>query len=233
MVGGVLTLGITTSTSVMGVALADGARVVAHRVEPTDRRHAERLLPLVHEVLAEAGHRLPDVRRLAVDVGPGLFTGLRVGLATVGGLARGGEVRVVTASSLFLVAAGAQLEGELLAVIDARRSEVFVQRFRRTGDRVVALDEARVLDPLTDAAWLPALPAVGDGAVRHRESFEAAGATVRPGDPSPIELVRRADDLPTSPTRIPSPCYLRDPDARIGTWSTRAPGTRTPGTRAP
>lgn len=214
-----LTLAVTTSTSVMGVAVGAG-EVVAQRVESTDRQHAERLLPLVAEVLADGGWRLQDVERIAVDVGPGLFTGLRVGLATVGGLARSLEVPVVTASSLFLVAAGAGVQGELLAVIDARRSEVFAQPFRVTGTDVVALADPAVLAP--DAAGpVAGSLAVGDGAVRYRQHFTDAGAEVRSGAPDPVELLRRAGALPVSPTRVPAPSYLRAPDARIGAWATR------------
>lgn len=218
---GVLTLGISTSTSVMGVAVGDGTDRVVERVEPTERRHAERLLPLVQEVLADGGWQLTDLDRIAVDIGPGLFTGLRVGLATVGGLSRSLGLPVATASSLLLVAAGSGLEGELLAVIDARRGEVFCQRFRIDGRSIEALGDAALVDPV-HASDLPALPAVGDGAERYRAAFEGAGARVVAGHPAPAELVRRADDLPLSANRVPTPAYLRLPDARIGAWETRA-----------
>jgi tRNA threonylcarbamoyladenosine biosynthesis protein TsaB len=216
----VLTLGLTTSTPVMGVALGRDGTVLAERRESTDRRHAERLLPLVGEVLADAGCRLAHVERIAVDIGPGLFTGLRVGLATVGGLARALGTGVVTAPSLLLVAAGAGIDGEVLAVIDARRGEVFCQRFAIDGPVVRPLGQATLLDPATDP--LPALPAVGDGAECYRPRCEQAGATVHAGAPCPAELVRRADALPSSPSRVPLPVYLREPDARVGAWATRA-----------
>jgi tRNA threonylcarbamoyladenosine biosynthesis protein TsaB len=221
---GVLTLGITTSTSVMGVALAADGRLLAERVEPTDRRHAERLIPLVQEVLGSAGRRLDQVERLAADTGPGLFTGLRVGLATVGGLARALDVATVTASSLFLLAAGAGRQGDVLAVIDARRGEVFCQRFFVDGRRPVPVGRAVLIDPAAGlAAVAPSpVPALGDGATRYRHHFEAAGCQVVAADPSPAELVLRADELPVSPTRFPAACYLREPDARIGSWATRA-----------
>ena len=216
-----LTLGVTTSTGVMGVAVGRGVEVIAERWEQTDRQHAERLLPLVHEVLDLAGARLGDVDRLAVDVGPGLFTGLRVGLATVGGLARALDVGVVTAQSLFLVAAGAGVDGEVLAVIDARRGEVFAQRFRVDARRVQALTPPRLADP-ADLDPPPGLTVLGDGAVRYRDQLARAGAHVQPADPSAGELVRRAPELPPSSERVPAPCYLRPPDARIGAWTTRA-----------
>lgn len=214
-----LTLGLTTSTGAMAVAVGRGADVVAERRELTDRQHAERLLPLIHEALDQAGQRLRDVERLAVDVGPGLFTGLRVGLATVGGLARALEVPVVTASSLFLVAAGSGLDGDLLAVIDARRGEVFAQPFRVSGTSVTALAPPRLLAP-AELDVAAGRPLVGDGAVRYRDQVPLGG-DVRPADPCAVELVRRAEDLPVSPHRVPAPCYLRAPDARIGAWTTR------------
>jgi tRNA threonylcarbamoyladenosine biosynthesis protein TsaB len=216
----VLTLGITTSTSVMGVAVGDD-RVRAEQVESTDRRHAERLLPLALEVLERAGSGLHDVERLAIDTGPGLFTGLRVGLATIGGLARALDRPVVTASSLFLIAAGWGHAGSVLAVIDARRGEVFAQPFRIDGPAVVPLAGPEVLDPAAAVERAAGAPAVGDGAERYREQFEAAGVVVHPGPPSAAELVRRAGSLPVSPSRIPAPTYLREPDARVGVWATR------------
>lgn len=217
-----LTLGLTTSTSVMAVAVGRGGQVLGEKVEPTDRRHAERLIPLALEVLAGAGCGLHDVGRLAIDIGPGLFTGLRVGLATVGGLARALDVGVVTATSLFLLAAGAGRQGDLFAVIDARRGEVFCQRFTVTGRRVESTGPADLLDPSGDLSALRALPAVGDGAIRYRPQFEGAGCAVVEGSPSAAELVRRADELDLSPTRVPAACYLREPDARIGSWATRS-----------
>ena len=223
-----LTLAVTTSTSVMGVAVAGDGDVLAARVEPTERRHAERLLPLALEALAAAGVGLGDVERLAVDVGPGLFTGLRVGLATVGGLARALEVEVVTASSLFLLAAGAGGTGEVLSVIDARRGEVFAQPFDIGAGVVRPLGPAVVVDPAVPLATLTGgvsdrafLRVVGDGAVRYGQRFEEAGCTVVDGSPSVHELARRADQLDRSPTRVPTPSYLREPDARIGAWTTR------------
>jgi tRNA threonylcarbamoyladenosine biosynthesis protein TsaB len=218
----VLTLGITTSTPVMGVALARGGEVVAHRCEPAERRHAERLVPLVLDVLADAGRELGDVGRLAVDIGPGLFTGLRVGLATVGGLARGLDVGVVVAPSLVLLAAGAGVRGPLLAVIDARRGEVFAQPFLVGATAVTPAAEARVLDPAEAAGWAGGGPSVGDGAVRYRPVFAAAGVAVAAAHPSAAELARRADQWAPSPGRVPTPHYLRPPDARVGAWTTRA-----------
>lgn len=128
-------LAVTSSTSVVGVAVGLAgapADAVVWRQSVTDRRHAEELTPLIERTLADAGCRLADIDCLVVDAGPGRFTGLRVGLATVRTLALVLDRPVVALTSLEILA-GAELERPLLAVIDARRGEVFQQRFEAGG----------------------------------------------------------------------------------------------------
>jgi len=125
-------LAVTSSTAVVGVAAAssvDGGpvQVVASEQITTDRRHAEELTPMIASVLADAGWSVGGVDAFAVDIGPGRFTGLRVGLATVRSLALAVDAPVVGITSLELLAA--EHPGAVTAVVDARRSEVFQQRF--------------------------------------------------------------------------------------------------------
>ena len=100
-------LAIDTATEAMSVALHDASTVCAHRFELIGRGHAERVLPLVQEVLAEQGWALSDLTALAVGRGPGAFTGVRIGISVAQGLAYGLGIPVVGVSDLEAVAVGA------------------------------------------------------------------------------------------------------------------------------
>lgn len=196
-----LTLGIDTSTDVR-VGLADGAGILASRAVTDSRAHAEQLMPLVNATLAEAGRTLHDLGLIVVGVGPGPFTGLRVGVVTAQtlGFALGVPVRGVC--SLDAVAAGHLVAGnpggEFLAVSDARRREVYWARYDTDGRRV----EGPAVSP---ASELPELPVVGPGA-------GLAGGT-----PSPLDGGILALDGAELPGVGLSPLYLRRPDATVPT----------------
>ncbi len=196
-----LTLGIDTSTDVR-VGLADGAGILASRAVTDSRAHAEQLMPLVNASLAEAGRTLHDLGLIVVGVGPGPFTGLRVGVVTAQtlGFALGVPVRGVC--SLDAVAAGHLVAGnpggEFLAVSDARRREVYWARYDADGRRV----EGPAVSP---ASELPELPVVGPGA-------GLAGGT-----PSPLDGGILALAGPELPEVGLSPLYLRRPDATVPT----------------
>ena len=134
-------LGIETSTELVGAALLDEAGRHAESVVVGRRRHAEALAPAIEHVLAQAGMPLSSVTGLAVDIGPGLFTGLRVGVATAQGLAEGLGLEVWCATSLQVLARTALDDGQdgrVAAVVDARRGEVFAALYGRApaGPRV-------------------------------------------------------------------------------------------------
>ncbi|MGF1596100.1 MAG: tRNA (adenosine(37)-N6)-threonylcarbamoyltransferase complex dimerization subunit type 1 TsaB [Acidimicrobiales bacterium] len=228
-----LSLAVTSSTSVVGVAVAriegadgDGGLavggLVAHEVA-TDRRHAEELTPLLVLTLAEAGVAMGDIERLVVDVGPGRFTGLRVGLATVRTLALALDVEVVGVTSLEILAA-AVVERPVVAVVDARRAEVFQQRFDDGGP----VGPPVVGPPAELAAAAAGAVVVGDGADRYLEIYGPAVVTGR--NPSAATMLRLAADRPSRPGHRIEPCYLRDPDVHINV-KTR-PGTAALGTGA-
>lgn len=206
-----MTLAVTSSTSVVGVAIGpagadDQAAVVADQIE-TDRRHAEELTPMIGAVLRRAGVSIGDLELLAVDVGPGRFTGLRVGLATVKTLALALGVPVVGLTSLEILAA-AEVERPLVAVIDARRSEVFQQRFDPAGGPAVVGPPEELASDVEGAAAV-----VGDGADRYAELY---GAEVRPGRvPSAAVMIRLATQRPSGPGAAIEPRYLRDPDVNV------------------
>jgi tRNA threonylcarbamoyladenosine biosynthesis protein TsaB len=200
-------LGIDTATPATAVAVWSPDRALERRDDPPPGgrpAHASRLLALVHE-LAE----WDAIDRIAVGVGPGGFTGLRIGIATARALAQARDLPLVGVSSLAALAA--PVEGPVVAVIDARRGEVFAAS-------PGAFDPV-ALKPADLAARIqPGAPAVGDGAVRFREVLERAGATV-PADDSPLHRVSAIQVCILGADREPAgrdallPDYRREPDA--------------------
>jgi tRNA threonylcarbamoyladenosine biosynthesis protein TsaB len=137
-------LAFDTSTFAASAAVVDGGTVLAESSVLQRAGHSERLLPLVDEVLARAGLPLGAIDRLAVGLGPGSFTGVRLGLATAKGLQLATGIPLVGVSSLDALAASAWgVEGPLVAALDARRDEVYAALFRqREGDREAVGAEA-------------------------------------------------------------------------------------------
>jgi tRNA threonylcarbamoyladenosine biosynthesis protein TsaB len=183
----VIVLGLDTATpaTVAGVLRGDGVVFEArHDPQPGERPgHATRLLGLVDEVLDAAGLSLGEVDRIAAGVGPGSFTGLRIGIATARGLAQATGAELVAASTLRALAEGAPAaERPVAAVVDARRGEAFAAAW--IGDTEVIAPAA--LSPEALARALTALSgtplALGDGALRFRAQLEPAGALIPPDD---------------------------------------------------
>lgn len=202
-------LAVTSSTAVVGVAAAIDGTIVASDQVVTDRRHAEELTPMIARVLADAGWAVGDLSILAVDVGPGRFTGLRVGLATVRTLALAIDAPVVGMTSLEILAA--DHAGPVTAVVDARRNEVFQQRFV-DGD---AIGDARVGPAAEMVTFVePGDTVIGDGADRYRDVY--GGHTLMAGrDPLATSLARIAAGRSGRPGREVEPVYLRDADVQI------------------
>jgi tRNA threonylcarbamoyladenosine biosynthesis protein TsaB len=233
----VIVLGFDTATSAtaVGLRLADGATLTARDDPQAGQRpgHATRLLPLADRLLEEAGIGWDALQRIAVGLGPGTFTGLRVGIATAHGLARSLGVDLVGVGSLHALAHGAagEWQGSILALIDARRREVFAGAF--SSEESLAADEPlaapRALAPEDigelrsrgelrprEGPWF----AVGDGAVLYRSHIEALGIEV-PTDLSSLHKIDGAAicalalaAAPSEPSAI-LPDYLRRPDAEI------------------
>lgn len=216
-----IVLGIDTATAatVVGLRSADGGVLEARDDPRTDQRpgHSTRLLPLAAELLDRAGLRWNDLERIAVGVGPGTFTGLRVGLASAHGLALSSGAELVGVSSLRALALNARERPCVLAAIDARRGELFLagyqQEMESIAPRAVAPDAVGEL--LADADWL----ALGDGARLYRDELENAGASV-PDDGSELHLITGDSlcelglnaDVAAEPL---VPDYLRRPDATL------------------
>jgi tRNA threonylcarbamoyladenosine biosynthesis protein TsaB len=209
-------LGLDTATAGTAVAVwaPDGPAVERRDDPPIGARpaHAQRLLPLVEEVLAAARATWDDVTRIAVGVGPGGFTGLRLGIATARALAQARGCELVGVSSLEALASGARDDGTVVAAIDARRGEVFAAAYPGFGPVAVT--------PVDLAARIPrGALTVGDGAVRFREELERAGAAI-PADDSPLHRVSAlqvcrlgaSDEAADRDALLPD--YRREPDAK-------------------
>lgn len=234
----ILAFDTATPATAVGVAeLADGssppealAIELRDDPEPGSRpNHTRRLLELIEACLERAGWRWDELDRLAVGVGPGTFTGLRIGVATAQALARSRGLAVVGTSSLAalaLPAAAAHPDRSVVAVLDARRNEAFAAGWSggsRPGHDAPIL-EPSVLRPqeLEDAAsrLAPDALAIGDGAVKFAENLRRSGLFVPPEDSelhriTALAHCRLAADLrPTEPDAI-QPEYLRQPDAEI------------------
>jgi tRNA threonylcarbamoyladenosine biosynthesis protein TsaB len=219
----VIVVGLDTATpsTVAGVLLGDG-RVVEARDDPPEGsrgEHAGRLLPLLESALREAAVGWDDVDRIAVGVGPGGFTGLRIGIATARALAQARGLPLVPVSSLAALAAGTDAASLVAAVIDARRGEVFAGVWERELERLAPA----AIAPDALAARLRALEApvqaVGDGAVRFRRELEAAGVAV-PADRSDLHRIAAAPLCRLGVAGEPAdrdrllPDYRREPDAK-------------------
>jgi tRNA threonylcarbamoyladenosine biosynthesis protein TsaB len=216
----VVGLDTATPSTVAGVLLPGGEVVERRDDPPAGARpaHAARLLALAEEALAAAGAGWPDVARIAVGVGPGGFTGLRIGVATARALAQAHDTPLVAVSTLRALAS--EVDGRVAAVIDARRGEVFAAAWDGDGAELLA-PRALAPDALADAlrALGGAVSAVGDGAVRFRPELERAGATVPPDGARAHRVGARALcrlGAAGEPARrdLLLPDYRRDPDAK-------------------
>ena len=224
-------LGFDTSTAHLSVAVGAGSDVVCERTvdpDPDGRpRHARELLGVVEDVVSEAGG-WETVGRLAVGLGPGTFTGLRIGIATARGLAQSGGLELVGVSSLAALAAGSEEGRPVLAVIDAKRNEVFAALY----EGQMEVWEASVGTPEDFAERIRSMAerplAVGDGAVRFRGELEACGAEIPPSEDGAHRVwARRVCRLAAGAEAVPlaevKPTYLRRPDAEL--WRERDRGT--------
>jgi tRNA threonylcarbamoyladenosine biosynthesis protein TsaB len=172
-------LGIETATGLGGVALIEGETVRAeYRIEMA-MMHAERLMVLIDRVLADTGRSLDDLDALAVSIGPGSFTGLRVAVNTVKGLVFGTPIPVAAVPTLEAMAWNASAGGYLVCpMIDAKKGEVYAALFSsEAGGGLKRMMEDRVISPEALCEHLskssgPPTVFLGDGASRYREVFQ-------------------------------------------------------------
>ncbi len=235
-------LGLDTATQVTAAALWDseaGDGGVEARDDPPPGvrpRHSTRLLPSIVELLEREAVSWEDLDRLAVGVGPGTFTGLRIGIATARALSRAQTIPLAGVSTLESLALGGARSAQgsesaaaVVAVMDARRREVFVAGWRLRSGKIGARLAERFLEPQVLApadlaerleAFGPRMLAVGDGSVEFRTVLERSGLSI-PDDGSELHRVSAlnhcrlaAGHRAGAPGEI-RPEYVRLPDAEI------------------
>ncbi len=233
-----MVLAVESATELAGVALADENGVLATVTVSRGRHHAESIAPAIDFVCRRAGVGLSELDAVGVDVGPGLFTGLRVGVGTARALSFALDKPLVGVGSLevlaYAVATSGVVSGTLtVPVVDARRGEVFVGRLRTTSDGVSWEAPEMRRSPEALAAELSELDEsfvlAGDGARRYRAMLGAVPGAVSVGEaldfPPPGVLATMAvgkaavGEFHDSSAVLPH--YLRDADTRIN-WHTRA-----------
>ncbi len=234
-----LILGIETATEQVSCALGGHEGVLALFEVLRGRRHAESLAPAIEFICRQADVTLDELGAIAVDVGPGLFTGMRVGIATAKAMAQALRVPVIPIASVDLLAFPLRhADGLIAAVIDARRDEVYFAFYRQVPGGVQRLTGPTVgsVDDLIGELLARGEEAlcVGDGALRHREQISTGARRIDFAEqwlahPSAAPLVQLAHAKALREEWVPAsevePIYLRKPDAQIK-WATRAAATR-------
>ena len=220
-----LILALDASTSAVTVAVArasESGREVLAEVSVPSRGASEALLPAAHAALSLAGRDLNEVERILVGVGPGTFTGIRIALAAARGLALATGAALSKNSTLAALAAPASMsmeEPDVLAVLDAKRRQVFMQRFAGgyAPEKILCVTPEELPAP-DESLREPRTLLVGDGAVRYRAMLSGLGRMAP--DASPLHRVTAtghvlsADLSPVSAREV-VPLYVREPDAEV------------------
>jgi tRNA threonylcarbamoyladenosine biosynthesis protein TsaB len=211
-------LAIETSTSQASVALCDSGQLVLERSSARPKQSAERLLPMIAEVLGEAGWPASSLERLGVSVGPGSFTGLRVGIACAQGLSLGLGIPLVGVTSLQAMARAvpANILGLRAALLDARRAEVFAGVYEagpRAAEHLAPFAVAAAGAANTLSAQL-AQPLVWIGSGLTLAGIEPTFASPQTNEPSAQAVGLLAEEL--NPRDHPAiPVYVRDAGATL------------------
>ena len=220
-------LAFDTSGPALSAAVADRWHIRGARHEPLARGHAERLLPLLTEVMGEAGCAWHDLDLVVTSIGPGNFTGLRVGIATARALSLALERPVLGIGTLELAAQAAFDPADdrpIQVILDARRSEVYAQRF--SGDLAPLSEPALLSLDRIPEAWVPGSRLVADPIAGLGDLWGGdAMMETRLDAGNLVEAARRllAAGVVAVPGRALRPLYLRQPDARIGAGASLLP----------
>ncbi|MFD1913894.1 tRNA (adenosine(37)-N6)-threonylcarbamoyltransferase complex dimerization subunit type 1 TsaB [Halodurantibacterium flavum] len=196
-----LILGFDTSAAHCAAALLMGPRVIAQRHEPMDKGQAERLVPLLEDMLSEAGHRWPDLTAIGVGIGPGNFTGIRIAVAAARGLALALRIPAIGITSFEALAHG--LPRPLLVTLDARRGAHYAQDIGAGAPFLV--QDGTLPHPL------PGRNCVGDDAGTF--AVATGGRALNPAFPLAEAIAREALMRLGQDNPRPAPLYLRAADA--------------------
>lgn len=228
-----LILGISTSTAQVGCAIGGHEGILGAIHSTRGRRHAETLIPAIDFLCRQTRVDLSEIGAVAVDLGPGMFTGLRVGIAAGKALAHARRLPMIGVASLDLLAFPLRHSNRrIVCAIDAGRGELFHASYRQSPGGVQRLTAPEVATPDDLASELLAtneeLLLVGDGALRHRDVLDV-GTRIELADPgvaypqagSLVQLAhaRALREEFVTPAEL-TPLYLRKPDAEIN-WQTR------------
>ena len=228
-----IVLGIATATPRVGCAVGGVEGVLAEFGSTHGPRHVEALVPAIEFTCRQAGIALREISVVAVDIGPGLFTGLRVGIAAAKAMATALRVPMIGMSSLDLLAYPLRFAPRVVVpVVDARRGEVFWAPYRHVPGGIQRMAEPASSTPAALAAELEALGEevllAGDGALRHAGELASSAAVevagvghAHPTAGALVELAhpRAVREEFVTPAEI-RPLYLRKPDAEIN-WERR------------
>lgn len=218
-----LVLGLDSATEACSAAVLRNGAVVARRFETLQRGHAEHLMPLVREVMATADTSFAELDLIATTVGPGGFTGLRIGLASARGLAIAARRPLVGVTTLEAVArAQPAREYPLLVALDTKRADIYLQLFDLDG---APISEPAALMPSEIAGMLPDGPIIvagnaRDGAIAALSGPACAQVMAKgPALPDAAQVaaigLERFMAHPDAPRTPPRALYLRPPDARL------------------
>ena len=209
-------LAVDTALGACSVALLADDRLIAHIFEPMERGHAERLAPMVDEAMKQAGVEFAALDRLAVTIGPGTFTGQRVGLAFMRGLRLALHIPLTGVTTLEAMAMAAMAETgspRAAAIHDARRAEAYL--LLRDGERV---GQPPIVLPFDDAvariAAFGGCALAGTGAASAHEKLGRDFPLSNIRQPDALWVARLAQKYPAPPD-APGPLYLREPDAKL------------------
>lgn len=215
-------LALDAATSACSVALVEDGRVLAHRLKVMERGQAEALMPMLAEALDEAGLAVGDFDRIAATVGPGAFTGIRIGLAAARGLCLASGKPFLGLTTTRAVAGGVLADERpgmtLVAAIEAKRAELFGQLF---SPDLEPLGEIFAATPLDFVAHLPDTPLmlVGDGSIRLKDVLKGPKVnwSLAPGHPDAVQVALGVAERASQghAPLPPRPLYLRAPDVTL------------------
>ncbi len=217
-------LALDTATASCSAAVWVDGTIRARRLRPMARGQSEALMPMVVSVLAEAGLAFADLDAVAATVGPGAFTGLRIGLAAARAMALAAHLPCLGVTTLEAVAANVpeaeRQGGAVLVALDAKRADLYAQVFSAA---LEPLTEPKAVLPADLAGLLPGGPVIvaGDGAARAAQALAEVGIETRlsaaPGlpDAAMVAAIAAGRQQAGRPALPPEPLYLRPPDVTL------------------